>query len=66
MKIKELRELSSDELLSRRRELRRETFNLRLQQQTGSIEKPSVLRANRREVARIETILSERAIKTAV
>jgi large subunit ribosomal protein L29 len=65
MKIKELRELSSDELLSRRRELRRETFNLQLQQQTGSIEKPSVLRANRREVARIETILSERAKKTA-
>jgi large subunit ribosomal protein L29 len=65
MKIKELRELSSDELLSRRRELRRETFNLQLQQQTGSIEKPSVLRANRREIARIETILSERAKKTA-
>ncbi len=65
MKIKELRELSSDELVSRRRELRRETFNLQLQQQSGSIEKPSVLRANRREVARIETILSERAQKTA-
>jgi large subunit ribosomal protein L29 len=62
MKIKELRELSSDELLSRRRELRREIFNLRLQQQTGALEKPSILQFNRREVARIETILSERAI----
>jgi large subunit ribosomal protein L29 len=65
MKIKELRELSNDELVSRRRELRRETFNLRLQQQSGNIEKPSVLRAHRREVARIETILSERLIKAA-
>jgi large subunit ribosomal protein L29 len=65
MKIKELRELSNDELVSRRRELRREMFNLRLQQQSGNIEKPSVLRAHRREVARIETILSKRLIKAA-
>jgi large subunit ribosomal protein L29 len=64
MKIKELRELSNDELVSRRRELRREAFNLRLQQQSGTIEKPSVLRAHRREVARIETILSERVGKS--
>lgn len=60
MKIKELREMSNDELIARRQELRRETFNLRLQQQTGALEKPSVLRENRREVARIETILTER------
>ena len=44
MKIKELRELSNDELIARRQELRRETFNLRLQQQTGALEKPSVFR----------------------
>ena len=63
MKIKELREMSNDELIARRQELRRETFNLRLQQQSGALEKPSVLRANRREVARIETILTERKQK---
>jgi large subunit ribosomal protein L29 len=60
MKIKELRELSTEELLARRYELRRDTFNLRLQQQTGSAEKPSVIRISRREIARIETILTER------
>lgn len=60
MKIKELRELSNDELVSRRRELRREMFHLRLQQQTGALEKPSVIRLSRREVAQIETILTER------
>jgi large subunit ribosomal protein L29 len=65
MKIKELREMSNDELIARRQELRRETFNLRLRQQTGALEKPSVLRENRREVARIETILTERKQKTA-
>jgi large subunit ribosomal protein L29 len=63
MKIKELRELSNEELLRRREELRRETFNLRIQQQTGALEKPSVIRLNRRETARIETILSERRPK---
>jgi large subunit ribosomal protein L29 len=64
MKIKELRELSYDELIARRRELRKDAFNLRLQQQTGALEKPSVLRFNRREVARIETILTGRIHKT--
>jgi ribosomal protein L29 len=34
-----------------------------LQQQTGATEKPSVIRINRREVARIETILTERTKK---
>ncbi|MBV8899023.1 MAG: 50S ribosomal protein L29 [Verrucomicrobia bacterium] len=66
MKIKELREMSNDELIVRRQELRRETFNLRLQQQTGALERPSVFRENRREIARIETILTERKQKTAV
>jgi large subunit ribosomal protein L29 len=61
MKIKELRELSTEELVARRYELQRDTFNLRLQQLTGSAEKPSVIRLSRREIARIETILSERS-----
>jgi large subunit ribosomal protein L29 len=45
--------------------LRKDAFNLRLQQQTGATEKPSVIRINRREVARIETILTERTKKAA-
>jgi large subunit ribosomal protein L29 len=65
MKIKELREMSNDELVGRRQELRRENFNLRLQQQGGALEKPHILRANRREVARIETILTERKPKAS-
>jgi large subunit ribosomal protein L29 len=64
MKIKELRELSNDELIARRRELRKDAFNLRLQQQTGALEKPSVIRVNRKEVARIETLLTQRAQET--
>ncbi len=61
MKIKELRELSAEELITRRRDVRKEIFNLRLQQQTGALERPSAIRISRREVARIETIMSQRA-----
>jgi large subunit ribosomal protein L29 len=60
MKIKEIRELSNDELSTRKRELRQESFHLRLQQQSGQLEKPSRLRDIRREVARVETTLSAR------
>ena len=60
MKIKEIKEKSSDELVVQKRTLRQENFNLRLQQQGGQMERPSRLRDIRREVARIETVLSER------
>ena len=60
MKIKEIRELSSDELLGRKRELRQEVFNLRMQQASGQMERPSRLKDIRKEVARVETVLSER------
>ena len=59
MKIKEIREMSTDELLTRKRELRQESFHLRMQQQSGQLEKPSRLRLLRREVARIETVLTQ-------
>jgi large subunit ribosomal protein L29 len=61
MKIKEIIEMSTDELLTKRRDLRQESLHLRLQQQSGQLEQPSRLRLLRREVARIETILSHRS-----
>ena len=60
MKIKEIKELSSEELTKRKVDLRQESFNLRLQQVSGNVEKPSRLRDIRREVARIETVISQR------
>lgn len=60
MKIKDIRELSNDELATRKRELRQESFHLRLQQQSGQLEKPSRIKDIRRTVARIESTLSER------
>ena len=60
MKMKELTELSTDELLTKRRDLRQERLHLRLQQQSGQLEQPSRLRLLRRDIARVETTLSRR------
>jgi large subunit ribosomal protein L29 len=60
-KIKEIAEMSTDELLTKRRDLRQERLHLRLQQQSGQLEQPSRLRLIRRDVARIETVLAQRA-----
>ena len=64
MKMKELSELAMDELLTKRRDLRQESLHLRLQQQSGQLEQPSRLRLLRRDLARIETELSQRTKKT--
>jgi large subunit ribosomal protein L29 len=61
MKIKEIVEMSTDELLTKRRDLRQESLHLRLQQQSGQLEQPSRLRLLRRDVARIETVLTKRS-----
>ena len=60
MKIKEIREMSPQELAARKHELREESFHLRIQQQSGQLEKPSQLRAIRREIARLETVLKQK------
>lgn len=60
MKTKEIRELSQAELVARKHELREESFHLRIQQQSGQLEKPSTLRDIRREIARIETVLTQK------
>ena len=64
MKMKEITELSTDELLTKRRDLRQERLHLRLQQQSGQLEQPSRLRLLRQDIARIETQLSQREKQT--
>jgi large subunit ribosomal protein L29 len=63
--MKEITELSMDELLTKRRDLRQESLHLRLQQQSGQLEQPSRLRLLRRDIARLETVLSQRSRQTA-
>ena len=63
--IKELRELSSEELATRRRDLKEELLNLRIQQESGQIDNPARIKLVRREVARIETLLTEKSLALA-
>jgi large subunit ribosomal protein L29 len=60
MKVKEIRDLTDDELRQRREETEKELFNLRMQQVMGQLEMPSRLRALRRDVARMKTIVNQR------
>ena len=52
--------MTTDELLTKKRDLRQENLHLRLQQQSGQLEQSSRLRLLRREVARVETVLTQR------
>lgn len=61
--IKELREKTNEELTTQRRDLKHEMLNFRIQQQSGQLEDTATIRKNRREIAKIETILSERRQK---
>ena len=56
--------MTVDELLTRKRDLRQESLHLRLQQQSGQLEQPSRMRLLRREVARVETALTQRNKQT--
>ena len=60
MLIKEIREKSSKELLSTVDALKDELFNLRFQQATGDLENPARIKAVKKEIARIKTVLTER------
>lgn len=62
MKIKELRDLSNAELTKKISESKKELFDLRLKQATGSLEKPSRMHELRKDVARMLTILKEREL----
>ena len=65
MKIEEIRGLKEAELGRKAEELRRERFQLRVQQTTGQLEKPNRLREIRRTLARIETAKSEARLGAA-
>ena len=61
MKASEIRNKSLDELRNELLERRKEQFNLRMQQATGQLGRPDQLRKVRRDIARIKTVLNEKA-----
>lgn len=60
MKVSELREKSDEDLRAEVLALRREAFNLRMQQGTGQLARTSQLGAVRKAIARAKTVLNER------
>ncbi len=61
MLIKEIREKNNVELLEEVETLKEELFNLRFQKATGQLENPSKIREVRKTIARIKTVITERA-----
>ena len=58
----ELRNLADDELVAKLKEAKEELFNLRFQAATGQLESHGRLRAVRKDIARIYTIMREREL----
>ena len=60
MKFADLKDLTVQELSARSADLRRELFNLRLQKASAQLEKTSRLRTLRKDIARVETAITQR------
>lgn len=65
MKIGELREMSDEQLELTLKEATESLFKLRIQAQTERLDAPSELRKKRRLIARLKTLMTERAAEVA-
>ena len=63
MKAAELRDLGSDELGAKERDLTDQLFRLRIQKSMGQLEAPARIREVRRDLARIKTVLHQKRTK---
>jgi large subunit ribosomal protein L29 len=61
-KTEELRQMTDEDLVARLKENKEELFNLRFQSATGQLENHGRLRAVKKEIARIYTVLREREL----
>ncbi|HWH78890.1 MAG TPA: 50S ribosomal protein L29 [Candidatus Binatus sp.] len=64
METKDLRDMSADDLAQKRVSLREEIGHLMLKRATSRLENPMSLKATKRDLARLETILRERALQS--
>lgn len=63
MEAKELRDMSSADLVRKLSELREEIGHLKLKRATSRLENPMKLRQTKRDLARVETILKEKEVQ---
>mgnify|MGYP000369694200 FL=1 len=62
MKVQEIREIETKELLNKVEEYKRELFELRFQQATGQLENTARVRQVRKSIAKIKTVIREREL----
>lgn len=62
MKAAKVREMGQDELKAKERELSEQLFKLRVQQSIGQLDNALKLRATRREIARVKTVIREKQV----
>ncbi|PTW40866.1 MULTISPECIES: 50S ribosomal protein L29 [Rhodovulum] len=65
MNAQELRDKTPDQLRDALASLKKEAFNLRFQQATNALENTARIREVRRDVARVKTVLNEKAAKAS-
>ena len=63
MKSNEIMKMTTEEIIKKIESNKEELFNLRFEQATGNLEKPSRIRELRKLVARMKTILRERELR---
>ena len=61
MKMKEVREMTTEELVKAVADMQQEALNLQIQSKTGQLENPTKIRQIRRDIARIKTEMTARA-----
>jgi large subunit ribosomal protein L29 len=64
MKTKDLKDLTKEELLKKKKDLKEEMFNLRFQHSTGQLENTARMKVLKKDVARLETTLRQKELHT--
>ncbi len=62
MQIKEIRELTTEEMVAKEKEFKKELFTLRFQLATGQLENTARLKQVRKTIARIKTVMREQEL----
>ena len=65
MKAKEIRDLSYDELIKKEGELKAELFNLRFRLATGQLDNPMTIKAVKKDMARVKTVIRQKDMEKA-
>ena len=64
MKVSEIRELTNEELKTKLKDLKAELFNLRFQLAINQLENPMRIKAVKKDIARVQTILRQNALNS--